>query len=610
MVGIIRREMEAAGFLDIQTPILFKPTPEGARDFVVPSRLQKGRFYALPQSPQILKQLTMVAGFDRYYQIAICFRDEDLRADRVQEITQLDVEMSFPDQELLYDVMERMYARIWSECLGIEIATPFPRMTFEEADRRFGSDKPDTRFGLEVEDATELTRGSEFGVFAGAEAVRFLRVPQELSRGDLAKLEEIAKEWGAKGLAYLVFDEEGEVRSPIAKFLSEQELAAFRSEPASTVLFAADTWEATSRVLGALRLHLGRELGLIDEEMFTFLWVYDFPMFERDEDAGRWTAVHHPFTRPSKEWEGRFADDPGHALAHAYDLIVNGNELGGGSFRIHEPEIQAKVFELLGMSVEEQRSKFGFLLDALAMGAPPMGGIALGIDRMTMVLAGEPNLRDVIAFPKNQAGVDPMSGAPSEVTPEQLTELGIRLRDAPELTDVEPEAPEPAARPSRSRPSRSRPRENRSPSPSGPRSSEHRPGAAGDCVGRGRAPRGRRRTCAGPGALGRVAGRGTAGHGRRSKLVHRARRLARCAARRREDDLQARPHRPLARSQPSGASVRRQDLHLLRRRRGADRGDRQRHEALRPPVRADRVAGAAAGDRRDAADSLALRATG
>ena len=241
MVGIIRREMEAAGFLDIQTPILFKPTPEGARDFVVPSRLQKGRFYALPQSPQILKQLTMVAGFDRYYQIAICFRDEDLRADRVQEITQLDVEMSFPDQEFLYDVMERMYARIWRECLGIEIATPFPRMAFDEADRRFGSDKPDTRFGLELEDATEVTRSSEFGVFAGAEAVRFLRVPQELSRGDLAKLEELAKEWGAKGLAYLVFDEEGEVRSPIAKFLSEDELSVFRGDPASTVLFAADT---------------------------------------------------------------------------------------------------------------------------------------------------------------------------------------------------------------------------------------------------------------------------------------------------------------------------------------------------------------------------------
>jgi aspartyl-tRNA synthetase len=429
MVGIIRREMEDAGFLDIQTPILFKPTPEGARDFVVPARLQKGRFYALPQSPQILKQLSMVAGFDRYYQIAICFRDEDLRADRVQELTQLDVEMSFPDQELLYELMERMYARIWRECLGIEIETPFPRMTFAETDARFGTDKPDTRFGLELEDATDITRGSEFGVFSGAEAVRFLRVPQELSRGDLAKLEELAKEWGAKGLAYLVYDEEGEVRSPIAKFLSEDELAVFRSDPGTTVLFAADAWPTTSRVLGALRSHLGKELDLIDEERFTFLWVHDFPMFERDEEAGRWTAVHHPFTRPTDEWKERFDAEPEHALAHTYDLIVNGNELGGGSFRIHEPEMQAKVFELLGMAEEEQRSKFGFLLDALAMGAPPMGGIALGIDRMTMVLAGEPNLRDVIAFPKNQAGVDPMSGAPSEVTQEQLSELGIRLAE-------------------------------------------------------------------------------------------------------------------------------------------------------------------------------------
>ena len=436
MVGIIRREMEDAGFLDIQTPILFKPTPEGARDFVVPSRLQPGRFYALPQSPQILKQLTMVAGFDRYYQIAICFRDEDLRADRVQELTQLDLEMSFPDQELIYALMERTFARIWRECLGVEIETPFARMTFAEADRRFGSDKPDTRFGLELEDATEATRGSGFGVFAGAEAVRFLRVPQELSRGDLAKLEEVAKDWGAKGLAYLVYDEEGEVRSPIAKFLSEDELTRFRSDPGTTVLFAADTWVTTSRVLGALRLHLGRELGLIDDDAFTFLWVYDFPMFERDEDEDRWTAVHHPFTRPAREWEGRFGQEPAAALAHAYDLVVNGNELGGGSFRIHEPELQEQVFGLLALSPEDQRAKFGFLLDALAMGAPPHGGIALGIDRMAMVLAGEPNLRDVIAFPKNQAGVDPMSGAPSEVTPEQLAELGIRLTVPPVSRDT------------------------------------------------------------------------------------------------------------------------------------------------------------------------------
>jgi aspartyl-tRNA synthetase len=432
MVGIIRRHMEAAGFLDIQTPILFKPTPEGARDFVVPSRLHKGRFFALPQSPQILKQLTMVAGFDRYYQIAICFRDEDLRADRVQELTQLDVEMSFPDREALFALMEETFTAIWRECLNVEIPTPFPRMTFEEVDRRFGSDKPDTRFGLELEDATELTRGSAFGVFANAPAVRFLRVPRPFSRSELATLEELAKERGAKGLAYLVRDEEtGELRSPIAKFLSEQELDALAVEPGSTLLFAADDWETTSRVLGHLRLQLGRELGLVDDDVFTFLWVTDFPMFEWDDEEGRWGAVHHPFTRPTDEWRDRFPNDPGAALADAYDLIVNGNELGGGSFRIHEPDLQAKVFDLLGIGPEEQRVKFGFLLDALAMGAPPHGGIALGIDRTTMVLAGEPNLRDVIAFPKNQAGLDPMSGAPSDVTREQLDELGLRLVEEP-----------------------------------------------------------------------------------------------------------------------------------------------------------------------------------
>jgi aspartyl-tRNA synthetase len=291
---------------------------------------------------------------------------------------------------------------------------------------RFGSDKPDTRFGLEIEDATAATRGSEFGVFANAAAVRFLRVPRVLSRGELAKLEEFAKEWGAKGLAYLVY-EGGEARSPIAKFLSAEELAALGGQEGETLLFAADDYELTSRVLGPLRLHLGRELGLIDDEAFTFLWVTDFPMFGWDDDEGRWAAIHHPFTRPTDGWRDRFHEAPGEALAHAYDLVVNGNELGGGSFRIHEPAIQAKVFELLGIGEEEQRSKFGFLLDALAMGAPPMGGIALGIDRMTMVLAREPNLRDVIAFPKNQAGLDPMTGAPSEAPEEQLKELGIRL---------------------------------------------------------------------------------------------------------------------------------------------------------------------------------------
>jgi aspartyl-tRNA synthetase len=305
-------------------------------------------------------------------------------------------------------------------------------MAFAEADRRYGTDKPDTRFELEIQDATEATRGSEFAVFAGAEAVRYLRVPRAYARAELAVLEEVAKQRGAKGLAYLVRDAEtGELRSPIAKFLSEPELAALELAPGESLLFCADDWETTSAVLGHLRLHLGRELGLIDDDAFTFLWVDDFPMFEWDDDESRWNAVHHPFTRPTDEWRDRFGEEPGRARAFAYDLVVNGNELGGGSFRIHEPDLQARVFDTLSLSPDEQRTKFGFLLDALAMGAPPHGGIALGIDRMVMVLAGEPNLRDVIAFPKNQAGLDPMSGAPSEVTQEQLRELGIQLLDPP-----------------------------------------------------------------------------------------------------------------------------------------------------------------------------------
>ena len=428
LVSTIRREMEADGFLDIQTPILFKPTPEGARDFVVPSRLQKGRFFALPQSPQILKQLLVIGGFDRYYQIAICFRDEDLRADRVQEITQLDVEMAFPDEEYLFALMERMCAAVWRDGIGAELETPFPRITHTEAQARYGSDKPDLRFGLEIEDATEATRGSEFGVFAGAETVRLIRVPTAFSRAELERLEAFAREWGAKGLAYLVFGEDGEVRSPIAKFLSEDELAVFRSEPGSTVLFAADKPAVAARVLGALRLHLGRELALVDEAAWRFVWVTDFPMFEWDEELERWKAVHHPFTRPTPGSQELVATDPGAATAQAYDLVVNGIEIGGGSFRIHEPELQAEVFAALQLSEEEQRRKFGFLLDALAMGAPPHGGIAFGIERMLMALGREPNLRDMIAFPKNQAGVDPMSGAPSEVEQELLEELGIELR--------------------------------------------------------------------------------------------------------------------------------------------------------------------------------------
>jgi aspartyl-tRNA synthetase len=431
MVGVMRRHMEDAGFVDIQTPILWKPTPEGARDFLVPARLQPAHFYALPQSPQIAKQLLVIAGFERYYQVAICFRDEDLRADRVQEITQLDVEMAFPDYEFIVEQTERLVQAIWRECLGVELEAPFLRMTWDEADRRFGTDKPDLRYELEIEDATEATRGSEFGVFASAEAVRFLRAPRAFSRTELAQLEEFAKEWGAKGLAYLVYDESGEVRSPIAKFLSEETLAVLAGKPGETLLFAADAWPMTSRVLGALRIHLAETLGLIDEGKWSWMWVTDFPMFEWSDADDRWTAVHHPFTRPTPEWEERFDQDPGSARAFAYDLIGNGNELAGGSFRIHEPEIQARVFDLLGISTEAQRVKFGFLLDALAMGAPPHGGIAWGIDRTMMVLASEPNLRDTIAFPKNQAGVDPMTGAPSDADPAHLRELGIELREPP-----------------------------------------------------------------------------------------------------------------------------------------------------------------------------------
>ncbi|TMK73717.1 MAG: aspartate--tRNA ligase [Actinobacteria bacterium] len=427
-MAAIRRSMESQGFVDIWTPSLTKGTPEGARDFLVPVRLQPGNFFALAQSPQLFKQLFMIAGFDRYYQIATCWRDEDLRADRQFEFRQLDVELAFAEREDVLNALESAVVASF-EALGREPpARPFPRLSWHEAMSKYGSDKPDLRFGLAIQDATEATRGSEFGVFANAPVVRFLVAPRSFSRAELERLETVAKEWGAKGLAYLVHDESGEVRSPIAKFLSEAELAAFSAEPGSTVLFAAGDEAQVARVLGGLRTHLGRELELPDRTREAFLWILDFPLFEWDEDGQRWTFVHHPFTGVVPGHEELMETDPGAALSQAYDLVWNGWELGSGSIRIHRPDVQARVFRALGMSDEEAREKFGFLLEALRMGAPPHGGFALGIDRFIALLAGESNIRDVTAFPKTASGSDPMTGAPAPTTQERLDELGISVK--------------------------------------------------------------------------------------------------------------------------------------------------------------------------------------
>jgi len=419
-VAAIRRVMDDLDFIDVWTPSMTRGTPEGARDFLVPVRLQPGRFFALAQSPQLFKQLCMVGGIDRYYQIATCWRDEDLRADRQFEFRQLDFEMAFVEREDVLAVMEACVAGAF-DAAGVELPErPFPRLTYADAMLRYGSDKPDLRFGMEIQDATDVTRGSEFGVFKNAPCVRYVVAPTTFSRAQQTRLEEIAKEWGAKGLANL---------AQISKFLSEQELEAFGVPEGSTALFVADEEPVVAHVLGLLRLHLARELDLIDSSLDVFHWVTDFPLFEVSEEYGGWTFMHHPFTAPVPGEEDQLEADPAHARGQHYDLIWNGWELGSGSIRIHQAEVQQAVFRVMGMGEEEQRDKFGFLLEALEMGPPPHGGFAMGIDRFIAQLAREPDIRQVTAFPKIASGSDPLTGAPTPYPDSALRELGIRLLD-------------------------------------------------------------------------------------------------------------------------------------------------------------------------------------
>jgi aspartyl-tRNA synthetase len=437
----IRRHMEDNGFWDLETPILYKSTPEGAREFLVPTSAKPGTFYALPQSPQTFKQLYAIAGYERYYQIARCFRDEATRADRTQEFTQLDIEMAFLEPDELFGLLEPMFARIWSELLGADLGTPFQRMTWDEATLRYASDKPDLRFGCEISDVTDLLVNTEFKAFRGVVdsggVVRGFAAPGalEFSRKDFDDLVEFARGWGGKGVAWLQVLEGGEVRSPIAKFLSDAELRGIAQRigagEGDTIFLVADAEDAAVRVLGPLRLHLGERLRLIDEGAWRFLWVTDFPMFEWLPDENRWKASHNPFSAPAPGWEETFDQDPAAARSYQYDLVLNGNEIGGGSIRNHRPEVQSRIFELLGISAERQEENFSFLLRALSMGAPPHGGIAFGLDRLAMLVAQADSLREVIAFPKAQGGFDPLTGAPTPATPEALRELGLRVVTQP-----------------------------------------------------------------------------------------------------------------------------------------------------------------------------------
>jgi aspartyl-tRNA synthetase len=442
VVRVIRSYLEERGFWDLETPTMTKSTPEGARDFLVPARLVPGSFYALPQSPQLFKQLLMCAGFDRYYQIARCYRDEAQRADRALEFTQLDLEMSFVEREDVLGLTEGLFAEIWRRVAGVEIPLPIPRLPHAEAILRYASDKPDLRYGLEIADVSELLAGSGFGVFrsavASGGAVRALAAPgaaARFSRRDYDALAEFAKEWGGKGLAYLIFEESGEVRSPIAKFLSVEEIEGIRraagAEPGSVVFLAADDEAVVVRVLGALRPHLARELELVDEDAWSLLFVVDFPLFKWDADEQRWQAEHHMFTAPRREHEALLEADPGAVVSEAYDLVVNGQEMASGSLRINRSELQQRVFDVIGYSREDAEERFGFLLRALRFGAPPHGGIAPGIDRIVMQLGRTDNLREVVPFPKAGGGLDPLTGAPSPVEQAQLDELGLALKPAP-----------------------------------------------------------------------------------------------------------------------------------------------------------------------------------
>jgi aspartyl-tRNA synthetase len=434
----VRDYLDAHGFIDIETPMLTRSTPEGARDYLVPSRVHPGEFFALPQSPQLFKQLLMVAGFDRYYQIVRCFRDEDLRADRQPEFTQIDIETSFLDERAIQDLMEGLIRQVFRDVLGVDLPAPFPRLAYAEAMARYGVDKPDLRIALELTELTDLMRTVDFKVFRQAAElpdgrVAALKVSAELTRKDIDDLGPFVATYGARGLAYIKVNADG-LQSPIVKFLPAQVLAAIvertAAKPGDVIFFGADKASVVNAALGALRVKIAQDKNLV-QKGWKPLWVVDFPMFEWNEEGKRWSAMHHPFTAPRDGHEDLLLTDPARAIAQGYDMVLNGSEIGGGSIRIHRAEVQAKVFKALGISDEEARAKFGFLLDNLQYGAPPHGGIAFGLDRLVALMAGAESIRDVIAFPKTQRAQDLLVGAPSPVDEKQLRELGIRLREKP-----------------------------------------------------------------------------------------------------------------------------------------------------------------------------------